>query len=158
MVLKTRELVNCVACYDGYTYDTGQGKICFLCNGNQKTSFELMKIYEANRFVHAQDPLWDGDDASREGVSMYSLAMWYRSKESFGPIVEAQSDGGDGPVLIMNRYADTMTLHGVSWGYGGEGPQALAAILADGGLIEGGFNEAIKFVQQIPFQSFWNYP
>ncbi len=112
---------------------------CLLCEGTGGITIELMKLYEAHIHVSINDPDWDGNDASKPGITIYSLAAWYRRRESFGPVkfLEAYVGGGTQHIKIWDSAQSHLgrrtfyAFYGLAWGYWGTGPTGLATILAD---------------------------
>ncbi len=58
------------------------------------------------------------------------------------------------PALTVRTDCESLSMTGCSWGYGGEGPHATAAILCDLGLFSS-MDEARKFVGSQPMNSAW---
>jgi hypothetical protein len=121
----------CPDCYEGQV-DAGP---CDLCKGVGVITYALSRLYEADQFVLRNDPDWDGDDASRSGVTIYSLAKWFRQREELGPKVHRAHTRREDEELVValedDRGQELVVFRGLSWGYGGEGPRGLATILAD---------------------------
>lgn len=124
---------------------------CGVCDGKQVVSFALRRLYEADRWVSSNQPDWDGDNASHPGVTLFSTAHWYRKRKEWGPRVASVTGGflrtpdPDGFYATMEMGSPfthavqlldendvvLITFWGFAWGFGGEGPNGLAAVLAD---------------------------
>lgn len=145
---------NCKACEDGIFNEAN----CNVCRGTSVVSCAFAKLYEAEHYVRRHEDNWDGNDASRPGVTMYSLAMWYRQRETREPLTaQGIIDDYSGHLVMLKdpKHADApLVLHGVSWGYGGEGPTGLAAVLADTGFFRS-FEDARRWVAAQPGNKTW---
>jgi len=136
---------------------------CELCAGTSHVRRPLADLYEADRFCRRNDPAWTGiDHDGHRGITLYSQAMWYRTRAGFGPIVRAAGaftgDGSDaGPTVVLeNAGGAKLTLHGFAWGYGGEGPNGLADVLSD--VFPGKFprkDDALAVVAAFDFNGSW---
>jgi len=137
---------------------------CATCYGRGTVSFALMRLAEADSWVRASAPEWDGDNHSHDGVTMFSMAEWFRRRRGFeAQAVEAGDLNGDYVVRLggnegfLKRPA-VIEFTGFSWGYGGEGPTGLAAMLADAFPHDfASFDVALAFVNRQPFGSTWRF-
>lgn len=130
----------CEASLDDCTLCEGAGEVdagaCQVCGGRAIVSRALAKLYEAERWVRVNDRDWSGDDADHPGITLYSLAKWYRQRgflrDAVARAVCQPDDCVAGAVVLEDRLGRELSrLHGFAWGYGGEGPNGLAAVLAD---------------------------
>lgn len=108
---------------------------CVLCDGTGIISPAVSELHQAYLHAERHDPEWNGDDASRRGFTRYTLAMWYRSDfpwaavDRFEGAYEAQNGGWFVAYAVLCNGL-RIGLHGVSWGFRGEGPRGLAAVIA----------------------------
>lgn len=136
---------------------------CRLCGGSGRVTRALREIYSAHRLARALAPEWRGaDDQQRPGVTIFSLAAYYRRRRFLrGKVVSARGRPGHeeafGVVELVDGDGRPLTaLRGLAWGYGGEGPSGLAAILAD--ALPGLFptmEDARRFVMALPQDEPW---
>lgn len=149
-------LLSCDACQGGDSEcgrcgGAGEAKAgqCNLCGGTCEISLALSRLYEADRYVRRQSPDWSGDNRDHDGITAYSMAEWFRRRggglppsegEGPRPLLDPRAaagffeEGGEQRVIITASEGD-ITFTGLSWGYGGEGPNGLAAVLADAGFF-----------------------
>jgi hypothetical protein len=139
---------------------------CRLCQGTGQVTCALAQIYTAHRLARAIAPEWTGaDDSLRPGITIFSLAAYYRRR----PYLRRKAarargrPGGTecfGVVELLDREGRTLAAyHGFAWGYGGEGPSGLAALLAD--VFPEAFpslEEALRFVISLPQEETWTTP
>lgn len=135
---------------------------CHVCGGEGYVTYTLMRLAEADRWVRANRPEWSGDNRDHNRVTMYSMAEWFRRRgdaptmaRAWGGIVAAEA-----VVLLFSQPDDGrppwITFTGLSWGYGGEGPNGLAAVLADAFPDDFPvFDEAMAFVSRQTFGDSW---
>jgi len=142
---------------------------CTTCNSAGTVSYSLMRLTEADRWVRANAPEWDGCNESHNGVTLFSMAEWFRRRRGFAAeTVEAGLIDDD--VVLRVGGADVIkpgdtVLHrrvieftGFAWGYGGEGPHGLAALLADAFSDDfPTFDLAFAFVVRQPFGAGWMF-
>ena len=142
---ETRAVETCEACGGAGEEPLGD---CAACGGRGIVRYAVAKLYEADRYICANSPDWLGDDADARGVTLYSLAKWWRQRSFLGAAVKAAQGelrpmdddsvlpGDRTPTEAVVELLDAQgkvltTFHGFAWGYGGEGPTGLAAVLAD---------------------------
>src|SRR3990167_6530306 len=142
---------------------------CTTCFGTGTVTYSLMRLTEADRWVRTNFPEWDGDNRSHNGVTLFSMAEWFRRRRGFAAeTVEAGLIDDD--VVLRVGGADVIkpgdtVLHrrvieftGFAWGYGGEGPHGLAALLADAFSDDfPTFDLAFAFVVRQPFGAGWMF-
>jgi len=149
---------DCAACQG-----TGCGPAvqCTVCHGEGIVIMAVMKLRDADKWVRGNQPDWDGDDASRPGITVFSKAKWWRLREAFGPVRMARSrpyeDDVWGAVELVGENGKTVKFLGFAWGYLGEGPTGLAAVLAD--AMPGRFptfQVAREWVARLPQHDAWS--
>lgn len=134
---------------------------CALCGGEGQVSRVLASLASTDRRIRKQDPEWDGECRSRPGVTQFSLASYYRKRESLrGRVVGARgiaTDGGDHRVCLLDAHDEQLaTFYGFCWGYGGEGPHGLMDILQDAlPVLFPTYNDARAFVVGCPMERDW---
>lgn len=139
----------------------GPSERCSLCQGEGVVTLAVMKLRDADRWVRANEPDWDGDDASHPGITVFSKAKWWRMRGTFGPVRMARSrpyeDDVWGAVELVGDGGKTVKFLGFAWGYPGEGPTGLAAVLADA-MPERfpTFQAARQFVCGLPQHDAWS--
>ncbi len=116
----------------------------------------LMKLAEADKHVRSQSPDWSGNNADHDGITVYSMAEWFRRRpmqlsRAWGRI---GSDGEPRVTLIDAGGCDSIIFTGFAWGYGGEGPNGLACVLADAGFFPT-LDEARVWVARQAFSGSW---
>ncbi len=124
----------------------GKAGDCNLCGGIREISLALSRLYDADQYVRGHSPDWSGRNEDHDGVTAYSLAEWFR--RSWGGSGETElldpraaagffaDDTGDEQRVIVTASEGEIIFYGFSWGYGGEGPSGLAAVLADAGFFD----------------------
>lgn len=143
----------CDACDGAGEVEAGT---CTLCIGDLRVSLALSHLYEADKFVRAHEPNWSGDNATHKGITMYSQADWFRKRKS---IALQDSKRAEGRVynhehVVYLVAGMTVVFYGLSWGYGGEGPNGLADVLADAGFFETQ-QDALRWVGRLPQDQGW---
>jgi len=135
---------------------------CATCCGTGRVTYALMRLAEADRWVRTNCPEWDGDNRSHNGVTLFSTAEWFRRRCDFQALVmEAPVQGGE---CVLRLYGSegkrkaVIDFTGFGYGYGGEGPHGLAAVMADAFPEDfPTFELAMAFVQRQPFGSAWTF-
>ncbi len=140
---------------------------CRLCHGAGNVPRALAHLYEAHRLARAIAPEWRGsDDSRRPGATVYSLAAYYRRRRHLrGKAARARgrpAGAGEayGVVELLDGEGNVLArYHGLAWGYLGEGPAGLAAILAD--LFPAAFptyEAARRLIASLPQGEPWTAP
>lgn len=140
---------------------------CRLCRGAGDVPRALAHLYEAHRLARAIAPEWrSSDDSARPGVTVYSLAAYYRRRRHLQGKVErargrpAGAGEACGVVELLDGEGNVLArYHGLAWGYLGEGPAGLAAVLAD--LFPAAFptyEAARRLVASLPQGEPWAAP
>jgi hypothetical protein len=97
--------------------------------------FHIQRLQEADRYVRQNHPDWDGDETETVGITAYSKAKWYRNRgmrSQVNAVLCYENKEGNCCVELLDEKGKLLlTLAGMSWGYGGEGPNGLACVLAD---------------------------
>lgn len=155
---------------DGYCDKCGgAGEVaagkCEQCGGAGHVTFALSRLQEADRWVRAHSPEWEGDNRDRPGITLYSTAEWCRRRLSEPPMRRAYGYLYSGePHVELHGYGNVDGDHrvaellftGFAWGYGGEGPNGLAAVLADAFPRNfETFDDALRWVAHQPFKGSW---
>jgi len=137
---------------------------CTTCNSAGTVSYSLMRLTEADRWVRANAPEWDGCNESHNGVTLFSMAEWFRRRRGFAAdSVEACLIDGQAVLRLAGnegflKRPMVIDFTGFAWGYGGEGPGGLAALLADAFPDDfPTFELAMLFVQRQPFGTGWAF-
>lgn len=111
--------------------------VCLLCEQKGKITKALARIYKGYKQVTDNNPTWD-KTTEPGGVTAYSLALYFLHRielqyecvhivgstekpEFYSNIVEFLDQSGK---ILLH-------LTGFAWGYTGEGPNGLAAVLRD---------------------------
>jgi len=142
MTTQTKELVTCPACWGsgfepGNVEDeTGCVDACIACDGTGSVFWPLARIYDAGREILRSDPQWWAKETSNfdhPGISLYSLADWLRRRTQYRPVLRVEGRRRfDGTALVnVKAGARNFVMAGLEWGYLGEGPRGLAAVLGD---------------------------
>lgn len=139
---------------------------CSLCKGAGQVTRALAQVYTAHRLARAIAPEWNStDDSLRPGITIFSLAAYYRRRPYLrGKAARARGrpQGTEcfGVVELLDREGRPLAAYrGFAWGYGGEGPSGLAALLAD--AFPGAFpslDDALRFVISLPQEEPWTTP
>lgn len=138
---------------------------CDLCSKGFVTA-ALMRLAEAEKHVRGQEPNWSGDNRDHDGITVYSMAEWFRRR---GDLLDVRAAAGffeddEARVILTGRSRATVaagrrdygdvTFTGFAWGYGGEGPNGLAAVLADAGFFAS-LDEALGWIARQDFGQPW---
>ncbi len=99
------------------------------------------------------------------GITDFSLAAYYRRRPHLRGRVAAargrpQEEGCFGIVELLDHAGHPLAVYrGFAWGYGGEGPSGLAALLADAlPAAFPSYEEAFRFVSSLPQEEPWTIP
>ena len=137
----------CPHCHGGEIVDG----TCSMCNGTGEIKMSTGHVYEAWKRESRADDYHSGVD--RPGITQSSLALWWERRIAFGTIVAVRArpeeDGAFAAIEVLNADGDVLKFKGLSYGYGGEGPHGLAAILADGGAFESE-HDAMQWIYELP--------
>ncbi len=144
----------------------GRRPRCHLCDGSGAVTPALERIYSAERLARVLAPEWRGtDDRQRPGVTTFSLAAYYRRRRFLrGRVVAARGRPGHdeafGIVELLDKDGRPLiALHGLAWGYVGEGPAGLANVLADAlPHLFPTSDDARRFVLSLPQDKLWRVP
>jgi len=172
-----RRIIRCLSCGGSGARPDGGGDcptcggageedygLCPVCLGDGDVTLAQARLVEAYQQLGRVDRNWSGDDAERPGVTRYSLAMWARRREQLRHLVW----GARGrPALGNPRFTHVVELidaegrrlvsfHGFNWGYGGEGADGLAVIMADCGFFES-LAVAYAWASDLPAGDAWYY-
>lgn len=97
--------------------------------------FHVGRLREADNYVRRNHPDWEGDLKEHNGITVYSKAKWYRNRHLREKVMAVFCFEGKDWNLYVNLECEggkvLLTLNGFAWGYGGEGPNGLACVLAD---------------------------
>ncbi len=119
-----------------------------------------------DRRATAADPQWAGDDDSpHSGITDFSLAAYYRRRPRLrGRVAGARGRprerGCFGVVELLDEAGRPLAVYrGFAWGYRGEGPSGLAALLADAlPVLFPSYEAALAFVSSLPQEEPWTTP
>lgn len=168
--------VGCPACYDGEVWErcsrcNGAGEIedgvcpacegggetkhpdpCKLCDATGKVTRACEHIYSAWKRTNAVD-----DD---RGCTQDSLARYFRERDylrrNTQTVRARRHPDVFGRVELVDPGARVLiALLGLAWGYGGEGPNGLADIIADLGFFDSDRFKAISYVADQPQNEGW---
>lgn len=137
---------------------------CDTCEGSQFITTALLKLMDARKYTGGEQSFMEVDEntyrQTNEGITMYALAAYFNLRGSFrdpSTVVEAgmfpMRAEWDGVIhhlpdihgVKISSSSKTLILTGLSWGYGGEGPNGLATILHDLGKFQD-HKEALNWV------------
>jgi|GEM_PF-2323724 len=144
----------------------GRRPSCRLCSGSGTVTMALERIYSAHRLARVLAPDWrSADDRQRPGVTTFSLAAYYRRRRFLrGKVVAARGRPGHDEAFGIVELVDKdgrplIALHGLAWGYAGEGPAGLANVLADAlPHLFPTTGDARRFVLSLPQDEPWRVP
>jgi hypothetical protein len=144
---------------------------CAVCNGSGKITEGFAKVREGYRAAMRHD-----EDCtvrrvsflsrSNPGITMYALADYYQQRDNLRGKVAYVECKPNSPisqngipfechaVFMMNANGQPLySFWGYSWGFGGEGPTGLAAMLSD--LFDTDFDEMRQVVGSHDIESAW---
>lgn len=147
------------ACTECSGSGEGPSHTCGRCGGVGELPLALCRLIEADEYVRRQDSQWDENDSAQEhpGVTVYSLAKWYRKRNAFGLVHILQGvidDFGVAEVWLFSNQGKFLHLRGFAWGYGGEGPSGLAVVMTDIGTFPS-TERALQWVARQPQNKNW---
>ncbi len=161
-----RDISFCPRCDDEALGRAPRRRPCPLCRGTGWVTPALVEIYDAYRRATAHEPQWSGaDDSIHPGITMFSLAAYYRRRPYLRGRAAAargrpREEGCFGVVELLDQAGRPLAVYrGFAWGYGGEGPSGLAALLADAlPDLFPSYEEAFAFVHSLPQEEPWTTP
>lgn len=149
--------------------------VCPACRGKGEITQAFGRVREAAKRMKQTDPDFREETPDQYGTTDYSLAAYFWHRGLYGrdgeapnvrlvrgrPAVGSVAAGHEVDVFFVTPregvgpevYAKK-TYRGFCWGYGGEGPSGLAAVLADLGLFPT-LEDARRFVASLPMEDPW---
>lgn len=125
---------------------------CPLCYGSGVVSRALARLYEADKWVRANEPDWNGDDSG--GVTILSKAKWYRNRSLRDSLTQARGVGDFVLLHGSGKEDASIIFGGFSWGYAGEGPNGLVDVLVDAGFFRDR-SEGLEWVVRLNPKHSW---